>query len=57
MPMQPQPSDFQQRCPKYALEERQPLQQMELEKLDFHLQKSETKSWSLTMQYHQFKMD
>jgi hypothetical protein len=42
-------SDFRQRSPKYALEKRQPLQQMMLGKLYIHLQKTEPRSQSLTL--------
>jgi hypothetical protein len=39
------------------MEKWQPLQQMLLEKLDIHMQKTETRSMSFTMYKHQLKVD
>jgi hypothetical protein len=38
-PIHLQPADLRQRSPKHMMEKRQPLQQMLLGKLDFHMQK------------------
>jgi hypothetical protein len=51
------PPNFWQRCPKHTMEKKQPLRQMLLEKLDIHLQKTETRSMFITLYKCQLKMD
>jgi hypothetical protein len=48
-PIQLQSFDFRQKSPKHALEKRQLLQQIGLGKLNFHLQKIETRFQSFTL--------
>jgi hypothetical protein len=43
------PLHFLQRCQKYMIEKRQPLQQMLLGKVVIHLQETETRSKSITL--------
>jgi hypothetical protein len=49
-------SDLWWGCQKYMLEKRQPFQQM-LGKVNIHMQKTETRSLSLTLYKISFKMD
>jgi hypothetical protein len=55
--MQVQPFDTLQRSPKHALEKRQSLQQMMLEKVAIHMWKTETRSLSFTLYQYQIKVD
>jgi hypothetical protein len=48
---------FLQRHPKHTMEKRRPLQQMLLGKLDFCMQKTESKFVSFTLYQYKLKVD
>jgi hypothetical protein len=55
--MQPQQNDFQQRSSRHMMEEKTASSTMLLGKLDIHMQKTETRSLSLTLYQYQLKVD
>jgi hypothetical protein len=51
------PTDSPQKSPKHTTEKRQLFQQMLLGKLDSHMQKTETRSLSFTLNQNQLEVD